>query len=45
LDNRTPGLVDIKNLNVASDSTVVVDNLDMIGRFIRFSRYRCLHLC
>ena len=29
----------IKNLNVASDSTVVVDNLDMIGRFIRFSRY------
>ena len=29
----------IKNLNVEGDSTVVVDNLDMIGRFIRFSRY------
>ncbi|CAC9592489.1 hypothetical protein [uncultured Gammaproteobacteria bacterium] len=29
----------IKNLNVEGDSTVIVDNLDMIGRFIRFSRY------
>ncbi|AYQ56501.1 hypothetical protein MS2017_0773 [Bathymodiolus thermophilus thioautotrophic gill symbiont] len=29
----------IQNLNVDSDKTVVADNLDMIGRFIRFSQY------
>jgi hypothetical protein len=30
---------DCLNLNVEGDSAVIVDNLDMIGRFIRFSRY------